>query len=69
MEFSPPVFAAQFGVPFLWLGIVLLMATAATAVGGLLSARALHHWAEKGCLAAGNVLEFVQGDRHPSEEV
>ena len=23
MEFSPPVFAAQFGVPF-WLGIVLL---------------------------------------------
>ena len=24
MEFSPPVFAAQFGVPFLWLMIVLL---------------------------------------------
>ena len=24
MEFSPPVFAAQFGVPFLWLAIVLL---------------------------------------------
>ena len=45
------------------------MATGAMAVGVLPSAMAWPRWVEAARLAAGDVLEFVQGGRHPGEKL
>ena len=53
MEFSPPVFAAQFGVPFLWLAIVLLDGYRGMGVGVLPSAMVWPRWVEAAGFSRG----------------
>ena len=45
------------------------MATGGMGVGALPSAMVLPRWAEAAGLAAGDVLEFVQGGCHPGEKL
>ena len=45
------------------------MATGGMGVGVLPSAMVWPRWVEAADLAAGDVLEFVQGGRHPGEKL